>query len=55
MQLLFHFALERLDGLGAGVGPFALDLCDVDGDGLLDVVVANAHADDVSTILQLAR
>jgi hypothetical protein len=40
--------LAREDDVGMGIGPMALALLDVDGDGWLDLVAANGHADDVS-------
>jgi hypothetical protein len=38
------------DDLHVGVSPSALDLVDVDGDGLLDIVVANQFSGDVSVL-----
>ena len=48
-------ALERLDDVGAGIGPMALAIADVDRDGVPDLVVANGHSDDVSTVLGSRR
>jgi hypothetical protein len=42
--------LERLDDIGAGTGCLDLALADLDGDGRLDLAVANAFSDDVSLI-----
>jgi len=44
--------LERLDALGAHLGCMDVALADLDGDGRLDLAVANAFSDDVSVILQ---
>lgn len=46
--------LERLDGLGAGLGCLDLALADINGDGRLDVLVANAFSDDVAILLSVA-
>ncbi len=43
--------LERQDDVGAGLGCLDVKLADVDGDGALDLLVANAFSDDVSVIL----
>lgn len=40
--------LVRLDDLGAGLGCLDVALADADGDGRLDVLVANAFTDDVT-------
>jgi hypothetical protein len=45
--------LERQDALGAGVGCMAAVLLDVNGDGCLDVAVANGHTDDVSIVIAI--
>jgi hypothetical protein len=44
--------LERFDDLGAHLGCMDVALADLDGDGRLDIAVANAFTDDVSVILQ---
>ena len=46
-----EFRLEALDRVGAGVGPMAVALVDVDGDGRIDILAANGHSDDLSVIL----
>ena len=46
--------LERLDDLGAGLGCLDVALADVDADGDLDVLVANAFSDDV-TVIRVSR
>ena len=38
------------DDIGAGIGPMAVATVDLDGDGVLDVVVANGHSNDVSVL-----
>ncbi len=43
--------LRRLDDVGAGLGCLDVKLADVDGDGALDLLVANAFSDDVSVVL----
>jgi hypothetical protein len=47
--------LERLDDIGAHLGCLDVALADVNGDGRLDLVVANGFSDDVSVILNLPR
>jgi hypothetical protein len=49
------FALRASDRIGAGVGPMAVTIADVDGDGLPDLLVANGHSDDLSWIRSLPR
>jgi hypothetical protein len=44
------FVPRALDSLGVGRGPLDLCLSDVDGDGVLDVCVANAFSNDVSVL-----
>lgn len=46
--------LERLDGLGAGLGCLDLALADVNGDGRIDVLVANAFSNDVAILPAIA-
>ncbi len=43
--------LVRLPDLGAGRGVLDLTTCDLNGDGALDLVVANGFSDDLSLIL----
>jgi hypothetical protein len=45
-----QFRVRELDPLGAGRGPLDLCMADVDGDGLLDLCVANAFSNDVSVL-----
>ncbi len=45
-----RFMLTALPELGVGTGPLGIALADVDGDGLLDIVCANAFSDDVSIL-----
>jgi hypothetical protein len=40
----------RMPDLGAGTGPLDLALADLDGDGRLEILVANSFRDDVSVI-----
>ena len=47
--------LERLDDAGAGIGCLDLALVDVDLDGALDLLVANAFSNDVSVVLNQTR
>jgi hypothetical protein len=47
--------LEPLDALGAHLGCLDVALADVDGDGLLDALVANGFSDDVSLLRARAR
>jgi hypothetical protein len=42
--------LERQADLGAGLGPLALLLGDLDGDGLLEALVASAFSDEITVI-----
>ncbi|MCB9913867.1 MAG: VCBS repeat-containing protein [Planctomycetes bacterium] len=42
--------LERQADLGVGLGPLALALVDLDADGVLELVVANAFSDDLSIV-----
>lgn len=42
--------LERLDDLGAGIGPMAAALGDLDGDGQAELVVADGNGDDVALV-----
>ncbi len=42
--------MRALDSLGAGRGPFDLCIADVDGDGLLDLCIANAFSNDLSVL-----
>lgn len=49
------FAMAPLDGLGAGRGPLDLVLSDADGDGLVDLCVANAFSNDVSVLRGVRR
>ncbi|HUR28300.1 MAG TPA: VCBS repeat-containing protein [Planctomycetota bacterium] len=44
------FELRAWDDLGAGRGPLDLGLCDVDGDGRLDLCVVNGFSDDVTVL-----
>ncbi len=44
------FRVRALDSLGAGRGPFDLCAADVDGDGLLDLCIANAFSNDLSVL-----
>ncbi len=46
---------RRLDDIGAHLGCLDVDLADVNGDGRLDLLVANGFSDDVSVILNLPR
>jgi hypothetical protein len=45
------FRFEVQDALGAGVGCMDAVLLDLDGDGKLDVAVANGHSDEVTLLL----
>lgn len=47
--------LEGLDDVGAGIGPMAVAAGDVDGDGHLDLVVADGNGDDVALVRVLPR
>ena len=49
------FALRRLADLGAGLGPLDVHLCDLDGDGRLDLVTANNFSHDLSVAYNLSR
>jgi len=49
------FAVRQFDSLGVGRGPLDLCLSDVDGDGALDLCVANAFSNDVSVLPGLRR
>jgi hypothetical protein len=40
----------RAADIGAGTGPLDIEVADLDGDGHLSILVANAFSDDVSTI-----
>ncbi len=44
------FGMRPFDSLGAGRGPLDLCMSDVDGDGLLDLCVANAFSNDLSVL-----
>ena len=44
------FDAKPWDDLGAGRGPLDLALCDVDGDGVLDLCVVNGFSDDLSVL-----
>jgi hypothetical protein len=48
-------ALERLDDVGAGLGCLDLALLDVDLDGALDLLVANAFSNDLSAAMNQSR
>ena len=50
-----QLAFRRLDDLGAHLGCLDVAVADVDGDGRLDLLVANAFSDDVSVIANLER
>lgn len=43
-----HFA--RIADLGVGTGPLDVQFADLDGDGALEILVANAFSDDISVI-----
>ena len=47
--------LLRLDDLGVHLGPLDVTIADIDGDGILDVLAANAFSNDVSVLLGLRQ
>ena len=47
--------LERIDDIGAHLGCLDVAVDDLDGDGLLDLVVANGFSDDVSAVFSEPR
>jgi hypothetical protein len=47
------FSARSFDSMGAGRGPLDLCMSDVDGDGALDLCVANAFSNDVSVLYGL--
>jgi len=47
--------LEVQDALGAGVGCMDAIVVDLDGDGTLDIAVANGHSDDVTILPATGR
>jgi hypothetical protein len=45
------YELLRRDGIGSGVGVMAVEVLDLDGQGLLDLAIADGHADQISLVL----
>ncbi len=43
-----HFA--RIADFGVGTGPLDVQLADMDGDGQVEIVVANAFSNDISVV-----
>ena len=50
-----ELALTRLDDVGAHLGCLDVAVGDLNGDGLLDLAVANGFSDDVSAVLNEPR
>ncbi len=46
-----QYSLRRRDGIGSGVGAMAATVLDLNHQGLPDVVIADGHADQISSIL----
>jgi hypothetical protein len=45
-----QLSLRAFDDLGAGLGPLDLVLTDLDGDGRIDLCVANGFSNDLSVL-----